>query len=222
MASNSAAQWLVGHFVGPLTACLVTIAGSSIAEAQAIHQYSEAEIEKAVVEFETHYDRFSNAQSRTLKKALTLKRDGGFGYPLIIADLKSMSDSTNTLRALQVIYYGKDWVFLSGEATLLLDDGTRLTLGGEGELFSKPEREVQNRSIREVATFTLSCEHLSRLAAARGIDMRLHGSKANVDVWFPREGISALRTMRIETGCPTSPSAPPSQARTSADSVRVD
>lgn len=188
--------------VSALAACGLIGGPPTASNAQTDRSHSEEEIGKVVVQFESREDRFNGTTVRSLKKPVTLKREGGIGFPLILADLKTVTSGSDTVMGLQVIYYAKRWAFLTGEATVLLNDGSRLNLGGEDELVGRPGREVENTGIREVATFRLSCTQLARLAAARGIEIRLHGDKTNVDAWFPREGIAALRTMRVEVGCP--------------------
>lgn len=201
MRTNRPRASLVGIVVGALAACALATLHATAVRAQSPHSYTDEEIDKSSAFFEARYDRFNESTSRTLKKPFNLMHDGGKGYPFLVADLKIVSTASDTLMALQILYYAKHWAFLTGEATVLLDDGTRFTLGTEeGHTFT-PKRDVERYSIREVVTLWLPCEAVARLAAAKGIDVRLHGDKGNVDVWFPREGISAVRTMRVEAGC---------------------
>ena len=84
--------------------------------------------------------------------------------------------------SINVLYSGPDWIFVDpGETLILLIDGERVALSGEG---SSEHRRVNRGSVSESPRYDVEAGLLVRLAAADEVKVRLRGSEGSVTRQF--------------------------------------
>lgn len=179
--------------------------------------FTEAEIWKAYVPFVTVADIGARSEVRHLKQPVLLEDANGPNYPSIIFDLTlTVTAERESVLTLQFASLSETPTHLSGRATLVLDDGDDIELAGQDDVSAHP-RVVESASawwrglahyltapapFREAVGFEIECRQLAILAASRQVKVLLWSDETALTARFPKEALFALRSLRIESGCP--------------------
>ena len=152
----------------------------------------QAEITKLSDEFsrpgETAYGIVGNTLEKEKGGTSDLVEQGGIIYSRSV-DLGAICAEAGESRiySLHAHYGGPDWLFLEpGESLILLADGERVGLSGEG---SVDHRSTHAGGVSESASFAVPPELLVKIAGAKEVKVKLQGSSGSIQRRFGKENL---------------------------------